>query len=55
MACDTKFKCDGTKANKCEEAKHVSGGKYVCPHYNAAILYPQLLEEYDPALNGGFH
>lgn len=46
------FTCDGTKANKCAEAKYV-GKSYLCPHYNIAVLYPHLLEEYDPALNGG--
>lgn len=48
----TTFRCDGTKANKCAEAKY-KGSAYICPHYNSATVYPELLHEYYPALNDG--
>ena len=39
-----KPECDG---RLCGLGKHVGGGKYVCPHNNLAVKFPELKKEWD--------
>lgn len=42
------MECDGME---CGEGKRVNGsntGKYICPHNNLAVLFPNLVEEWSP-------
>lgn len=36
--------CDG---KKCGQGKQASNGRYICPHNNLAVKYPQLIPEWD--------
>lgn len=36
--------CDG---KICGQGRHISGGKYICPHNNLKVLYPDLCKEWD--------
>ncbi len=46
------FRCDGTREKQCWLAKYNKGGKYICPHYNASTIRPNLVAEWHPTLNG---
>lgn len=39
------MECDG---RKCGEGKYVIGNRYVCPHNNLAVIFPDLVSEWDP-------
>tara|TARA_R100000750_G_scaffold62841_2_gene58462 strand:- start:287 stop:760 length:474 start_codon:yes stop_codon:yes gene_type:complete len=41
--------CDG----KCEDAQHVGGGSYICPHNSLDALYPHISREWNIKKNIG--
>lgn len=45
--------CNGLAKNRCSDAKFMSGGRYICKHYNAGVTRPDLVDQMKPEDNGG--